>query len=413
MKPQDNDRLMTKFGARADNNGVIFFDSHVELGQGTLDQIGRVAKMPFVEKVAVMPDAHLGIGATIGTVMATKGAIIPAAVGVDIGCGIDAFALDVKRDEIKDHQLPEILSKIQQTIPHGRTDNGGEWDKGKFITKFVNMKGIDDLVDIEHKYAEIARDAGGRHRYTYEHLGTLGTGNHFVELASDQYDNVWLMVHSGSRGPGAKLANFYIRRAKEFCNDWFVDLPDPNLAFLPSSCEEYGGYITAAFWAQNYAWYNRDLMAFHAMYSVGRVLGREVTYGQTARTPHNFLRNEKHFGKSMWITRKGASSASAGESVCIPGSMGTNSYIGTGTGNILSMGSSSHGAGRAMSRRKAIESISMEDHAKAMADVITSNLEDTVDESPAAYKDIDAVMASQTSLINVTHKLTPFLNMKG
>jgi tRNA-splicing ligase RtcB len=408
-----DEKLMDKFKARIAEKGVVYFDSQVELAQNTLAQVSKLAQLPFVEKVAVMPDAHVGMGCTIGTVMATESVLVPAAVGVDIGCGIDAWQLSIKRDQIADHQLHEILAKWQKAIPHGRTDNGGLLDEGRNESLTPEQKNTVSAMIRTDDYADIAKAANGAHPFVLEHWGSLGTGNHFVELAYDQNDDMWLMIHSGSRGPGAKLAAHYIKVAKELMKKFYIKLPDDDLAFLPMGTPEYNEYIRACMWAQQYAFYNRLEMAKRASIVLSEVTGMPRTFGKAANTPHNFIRREHHFGKNMWITRKGASSASKGELVCIPGSMGTNSYVCEGTGNFLSMGSSSHGAGRAMSRTAAINSISQSAHKEALGDVIVNNLEGTVDESPAAYKDIDAVMASQTALVEIQHKLTPVLNMKG
>lgn len=381
-------------------------------GQALL-QLSRVAKLPFIFKhLAAMPDVHWGLGATVGSVIATKGAIVPAAIGVDIGCGMQAVKLDMKLSDLP--SLPMLRNAIERAVPHGRTDNGGPNDRGAWghvPDRVFDLWNPDITESLGWRWAEIIDETPELEiKNTARHLGTLGTGNHFIEVQADQDDNVWLMLHSGSRGPGAKIASIFIRRAKAHMQRWHVDLPDPELAFLPEGEKDFGLYIKAMLWAQDFARTNRDVM-------MDAVIGVVADYPEKVAfrfdCHHNFAAKENHFGQNVWVTRKGATRARAGEYGIIPGSMGTGSFIVKGKGNPDSFMSCSHGAGRAMSRTQAKKTITIEDHCKAVEGIECRRDSEVLDESPAAYKDISAVIAAQEDLISVETRLRTIINVKG
>ncbi|WP_020476595.1 RtcB family protein [Zavarzinella formosa] len=382
-----------------------------------LQQLLNVASLPFIHKhVAVMPDVHWGMGATVGSVIPTVGAIIPAAVGVDIGCGMMAVRTEINADDLPDN-LHAIRSDIEAAIPHGRTDNGGVNDRGAwgdpspdadwvFSTKLMGR-----LQAIVAKHPGIAKAA---ERAPF-HLGTLGTGNHFIELCLDGDGAVWVMLHSGSRGIGNKIGTYFIERAKAEMRRWFVNLPDADLAYLPEGSELFDDYVEALHWAQEFAQANREVM----MRSVLGVLERHFP-GKLGNVDevavnchHNYVTKENHYGKNVWLTRKGAVRARKGDLGIIPGSMGARSYIVRGKGCDESFHSCSHGAGRVMSRGEAIKRISLEDHVKATAGVECRKDEGVLDESPAAYKPIDAVLAAQKDLVEIVHELRQVICVKG
>lgn len=384
--------------------------------ESALEQLRELAAMPFIHKhVAVMPDVHWGMGSTIGSVFATSGAIIPAGVGVDIGCGMTAARLP-----ITSHALPEdcqpLHDAIDAAIPNGRTDNGGKNDKGAW-----RYRHCPDIVDkrwkeeLEERFEELCEKRGEiRKSNNHQHLGSLGTGNHFIELCLDTQDRVWVLLHSGSRGVGNKIASVYMREAKKLCEQFFVELPNPHLAYLPNRTEAFGGYVQAVHWAQDFARISREIMMALAIDAVNRELGfDELSAVETISCHHNYIAQEHHFGKDVWVTRKGAVRAREGDIGIIPGSMGKRSHIVKGLGNKLSFCSCSHGAGRRMSRRKARETITLEEHAAATEGVACRKGEEVLDESPAAYKDIDAVMASQTDLVEIVETLKQFVCVKG
>lgn len=394
----------------------------VELEDAARKQLENVARLPFVgPHVAVMPDVHYGKGATIGSVIATKDAIIPAAVGVDIGCGMQAVRLAMKRQDLRN--LDMIAAGIKLAVPVGRTDNGGlndtgAWTYGKEPDHVAECWAWDQEID-----GKKALDLSSRWytlksaipdlaetKNTLRHLGTLGTGNHFLEVQYDvDTDDVWLMLHSGSRGPGAKIASIFMTRAKEHMKRWHVQLPDPDLAYLVRGERDFDLYIKAMHWAQDFAKVSRTLM-MNAMIKV--VAGFDKVVWRFDNH-HNFAALENHSGQNLWITRKGATRARAGESGIIPGSMGGFSYIVEGKGNKGSFESCSHGAGRRMSRTQAMKTISMEQHLADTEHMHCRKDSEVIDESPRAYKDIDAVIAAQSDLIDVKHRLRGILNVKG
>ncbi|MCB9684716.1 MAG: RtcB family protein [Alphaproteobacteria bacterium] len=376
------------------------------------EQVRRIAALPFVHRhVAVMPDVHLGKGATVGSVIATRGAIVPAAVGVDIGCGMVAV-----RTSLTSARLPESLgavrSAIEAAIPHGRSDNGRAGDVGAW-------KDLPDEVgatwaSLEPRFEEIcARTPGIRRGNGPNHLGTLGTGNHFVEVCLDEEDRVWLMLHSGSRGVGNRIGTTFIGLARREMERWFVRLPDQDLAYLPDGTPLFGAYLRAVGWAQDFARANRALMTRAALRAMREVLGPFETDEKVVDCHHNYVEKEHHFGEEVWVTRKGAVRARVGDLGIIPGSMGTRSYIVAGKGNAESFHSCSHGAGRSMSRAEARRRFTREDHERATAGVECRKDDGVIDETPMAYKPIDAVMEAQRDLVDVVHELRQIVCVKG
>jgi tRNA-splicing ligase RtcB len=375
-------------------------------------QVERIAAMPFVfGHVAVMPDVHLGMGATVGSVIPTKGAIIPAAVGVDIGCGMVAV-----RTEMTSARLPESLaplrSAIEAAIPHGRTANGGPGDRGAWGdlpdavgAAWGGLRERFDAICAAHPSLRRGNDAN--------HLGTLGTGNHFVEVCLDEEDRVWLMLHSGSRGVGNRIGSYFIERAKREMEKWFIRLPDADLAYLPDGNPLFGEYWRALAWAQDFARANRKLMVEAALAAMRAELGAFAVDEKVVDCHHNYVAKERHFGEDVFVTRKGAVRAGLGDLGIIPGSMGARSYIVCGKGHREAFCSCSHGAGRAMSRAEARRRFTVEDHAKAVAGVECRRDADVIDETPMAYKPIDAVMAAQADLVDVVHELRQVLCVKG
>lgn len=380
-------------------------------------QLKNVAKLPFIFKhVAAMPDVHWGMGATVGSVIATKGAIVPAAVGVDIGCGMIAAKTNLAASDLPDN-LHAVRLAIEAAVPHGRTDNGGENDRGAWhdLPERVSAVATNSLLKegfaaITEKHPKLARWAARFPR----HLGTLGTGNHFVEICLDENQDVWFMLHSGSRGVGNQIGQYFIERAKEHMKRYFVNLPDQDLAYLPDGTQDFKDYVEAVEWAQGYAMFNRHLMMEAVTEAVSVALGRPIGRKEEAvNCHHNYVSREHHFGQNVIVTRKGAVRAREGDLGIIPGSMGTGSFIVRGKGNADSFHSCSHGAGRAMSRGAAKRAITMAMHAEAMNGIEARLDEDVIDESPAAYKPIGAVMAAQTDLVDVVHRLRQVVNVKG
>ena len=380
---------------------------HVE--ESAMQQLRNVASLPFVYKhVAAMPDVHWGMGATVGSVIATKGAIIPAAVGVDIGCGMVAAMTTLTASDLPDN-LHGIRSAIEAAVPHGRTDNGGQNDRGTWGTP-NHVPKFDDLETIVAKHPKLERAS----KRAGNHIGTLGTGNHFIEICLDEANRVWVMLHSGSRGIGNAIGMYFINKAKEDMRRWFINLPDQDLAYIPQGSDLFDDYIQALHWAQDFARINRETMLVAVMASVKTALGREFEYGTVAvNCHHNYVAMENHFGSNVWVTRKGAVCAREGDLGIIPGSMGVRSYIVRGKGNPESFHSCSHGAGRRMSRTEARKTFTMEDHAKATEGVECRKAAEVIDETPGAYKDIDAVMAAQADLVEVVHTLKQVLCVKG
>lgn len=385
----------------------------VKIEDKALEQVKNVARMPMVHgHVAVMPDVHWGIGATVGSVIPTRGAIIPAAVGVDIGCGMIAQRTTLEASDLPDNLL-EIRHAIEAVVPHGRSDNGGAGDRGSWGTpptwvedRWGELDGELRTITAKHPKLE--------HRRRINQLGTLGTGNHFIEVCLDEEQRVWVMLHSGSRGSGAAIGQYFIEAAKREMEKYFVTLPDRDLSFLPEHTPLFDDYVEAVSWAQDYARTNREIMMRAAVQALSATLGHGIGVDAEAiNCHHNYVSRENHFGANVWVTRKGAVRARLGEMGIIPGSMGARSFIVRGKGNPESLCSCSHGAGRAMSRTEAKKRFTVEDHAAATKHVECRKDADVVDETPAAYKDIDAVMAAQADLVDIVHTLSQVVCIKG
>lgn len=375
-------------------------------------QLGHVASLPFVfHHVAAMPDVHWGMGATVGSVIATKGAIIPAAVGVDIGCGMMAVCTNLRAEQLPDNLYP-IRTAIEAAVPHGRTDSGGPADQGSWQEPPETIHKA--WADLQLGFARICEDqpkiARGR---TFEHLGTLGTGNHFIELCLDESDALWVMLHSGSRGIGNRIGSTFIELAKKDMERFFVRLPDVNLAYLPEGTEHFAQYMRAVSWAQHFAHTNRQLMMDAVLLALGKFFPALGAGEMAVNCHHNYVATEKHFGKTVLLTRKGAVRAQKDDLGIIPGSMGAKSFIVRGKGNPESFCSCSHGAGRAMSRNAAKSRFTVEDHVQATAGVECRKDAEVIDETPGAYKDIDAVMAAQGDLVEIVHTLKQIVCVKG
>ena len=375
-------------------------------------QLANIARMPFVHShLAVMPDVHVGKGATVGSVIATKGAIIPAAVGVDIGCGMMAVQTTLKASDLPE-SLGQLRARIERAVPHGFVTVKGRAEKGAWAvtpdgvrTRWAALAERHDR--IVRKYPRLST------KEPHRQLGTLGGGNHFIEICLDTEQNVWVMLHSGSRGIGNQIGQLFIELARKDMMKHFINLPDRDLAYLVEGTQHFDDYVEAMTWAQDYAAENRRVM----MDTVLRVMREAFRPFQLADVAvnchHNYCTHEAHFGEDLIVTRKGAVSAKKGELGIIPGSMGARSYIVRGLGNPESFESCSHGAGRLMSRTAAEKRFTVADHVAATAGVECRKDKDVIDETPAAYKDIDAVMAAQRDLVEVVHTLKQVLCVKG
>jgi len=380
-------------------------------------QIDNIAAMPFIHKhVAIMPDVHWGMGATVGSVIPTKGAIIPAAVGVDIGCGMMAQRTSLTASDLPDN-LHALRTEIERRIPHGRTNNGAPGDCGAWGTvpdhaalAFADQR--DALVKIIDKHPKIGQAA----KRAPSHLGTLGTGNHFIEVCLDQDQRVWVMLHSGSRGIGNRIGSYFIERAKAEMKRWFISLPDEDLAYIPQGSELFGDYMGALSWAQKFARTNRELMMGAALGALQDAVKPFSCDCQAVNCHHNYVATEHHFGSDVLVTRKGAVRVTPTDLGIIPGSMGTKSFIVRGINGRAAaeaLCSCSHGAGRAMSRSEAKRRFTLADHAAAVEGVECRLDEDVIDETPMAYKSIDAVMAAQADHVEIVHTLKQVLCVKG
>ncbi len=370
-------------------------------------QILNTASMPFVFKhVAVMPDCHYGKGATVGTVLATRGAVIPAAVGVDIGCGMIAVRTPLTRADIRDPAA--IRAGIERRIPMSAGRNNARMTP----TAAARVKTLETLAADTHATPDRYDD---KWRLA---LGTLGGGNHFIELAEDTEGSVWLTLHSGSRGVGNRIGNHYIRVAQDLCKTLRVLLPDRDLAYLPEDHPAFAAYLRDLIWAQQFALHNRNEMMDRVMTEVGlAVFGRDGHQQelelQRINSHHNFTQKERHFGHEVWVTRKGAIKATRESWAMIPGSMGTRSYIVVGKEEPLSFHSAPHGAGRRYSRTKARALFTMDDLRRAMDGIEYRHAHVLLDEIPGAYKDIDQVMEHARDLVEVKYVLKQFVNVKG
>ncbi len=385
----------------------------VEFEDQAREQVKNIASMPFIHKwVAIMPDVHLGIGATIGSVVPTVGAVIPAAVGVDIGCGMMAVRTSLTATDLPD-SLAAMRTAIESAVPHGRSRRRGSRDVGAWGTvpqdvgdAWMGLKDDFDILQDQHK---TLRKTNNLH-----HLGTLGTGNHFIEVCLDESDQVWVMLHSGSRGVGNRIGTYFIDKARREMERWQIQLPDKDLAYLPEGSELFGDYIAAVSWAQRFARTNREVMMARVIAALRDEL--DVPFDascEAVNCHHNYVSREHHYGKNVLVTRKGAVSAKEGEMGIIPGSMGARSFIVRGLGNPESFHSCSHGAGRVMSRTRAKKLVSLDEHIKATEGVECRKDASVIDETPKAYKDIDAVMAAQKDLVEIRYTLKQIVCVKG
>lgn len=377
------------------------------------EQLASAARMPFIFKhVAVMPDVHVGIGATVGSVIPTRGAVIPAAVGVDIGCGMMAARTSLHASDLPDN-LEGIRSAIEQAVPHGRDVGRGKRDKGSWGDP------PPEIVAAWATLAERFRRIAGKYPKLEKtnnlvHLGTLGTGNHFIELCLDEKDEVWIMLHSGSRGVGNAIGSFFIELAKQDMRKWFINLPDENLAYFSEGTDHFDDYVEAVGWAQDFAALNRRMMMTGVIRAIRTVIAKPFEAELEAiNCHHNYVRKEAHFGENVLVTRKGAVRAARGVMGIIPGSMGAKSFIVRGRGNPEAFDSCSHGAGRLMSRTEAKKVFTLDDHILATEGVECRKDAGVIDETPAAYKPIEAVMAAQADLVEIVHTLKQVVCVKG
>ncbi len=387
----------------------------VQLEDPARKQLENTAHLPFVFKwVAAMPDVHYGIGATVGSVVPTKGAIIPAAVGVDIGCGMMATQTSLRASDLPDN-LKKLRTAIEKAVPHGRTNQGKAGDRGAW------KRLPDEVVDtwtgrLNKGYADIvAKHPGAAASNNVNHLGTLGTGNHFIEVCLDETDTVWFMLHSGSRGVGNRIGSYFIELAREDMRRLQKNLPDIDLAYFEEGSKFFNDYVDAVGWAQDYARWNRRIMMDNIVSAI-RHSGEVPPFTaevQAINCHHNYVEREKHYNEEVYVTRKGAVRAGKGDLGIIPGSMGARSYIVRGKGNPESFESCSHGAGRAMSRNEAKRRFTIEDHKRMTEGIECRKDADVIDETPAAYKSIDAVMAAQTDLVEIVHTLRQVVVVKG
>ncbi len=376
-------------------------------------QLENAARLPVVFKhVAAMPDVHLGIGATVGSVIPTIKAIIPAAVGVDIGCGMMAAKTTLRAEDLPDNLGP-LRSAIEQAVPHGSVPRHRGRDPGSWENPPVSVDQVwATLADEFDLLCELhPRLANTNNR---KHLGTLGSGNHFIEICLDEAGFVWFMLHSGSRGVGNAIGTHFIELAKKDAELHQRNLPDKDLAYFEEGARYFGDYVRGVSWAQKFAMRNREVMMANLIATVRKVIAKPFeSHVEAVNCHHNYVQQERHFGQDVFITRKGAVSARRGELGIIPGSMGARSYIVRGLGNPESFESCSHGAGRVMSRTKAKKMFSVEEHIKATEGVECRKDANVVDEIPMAYKDIDAVMAAQQDLVEVVHTLKQVVCVKG
>lgn len=388
----------------------------VPVEDGAKAQLRKTAQLPFIySHIAVMPDVHVGIGSTVGSVIPTKNAIIPAAVGVDIGCGMMAARTTLNASDLPDTLSP-LRSAIEKAVPHGMSKTrgrGSNRDKGSWgEAPDASQEAWKSLVDrfdrICDKYPRL------KNTNNLNHLGTLGTGNHFVEVCLDEENRVWFMLHSGSRGVGNAIGRHFIELAKKDMEMWFINLPDKDLSYFPEGTEHFNDYVEAVDWAQNFAFANRQVMMRHLIAAAREVIAKPFEADvEAVNCHHNYVTRENHFGENIFVTRKGAVRAAKGAMGIIPGSMGARSYIVRGLGNEESFHSCSHGAGRVMSRTEAKKRVSLEEHIEATAHVECRKDKDVIDETPAAYKDIDAVMEAQKDLVEVVHTLRQIVCVKG
>lgn len=371
-------------------------------------QLSNIASLPFIHHhVAAMPDVHLGIGATIGSVIATHKAIIPAAVGVDIGCGMVAARLSLTANELDEKTLQKVFDQITRDVPVGR----GQHADDKVLVEAAKPfeQGLKSLMD---HHPELLKSFGKLSKWTNQ-MGTLGGGNHFIEVCLDESDRVWVMLHSGSRGIGNAIADYFIKLARKDMERWMIQLPDRDLAYFPEGTEHFADYVEGVHWAQEYAMQNRQSMLELLLAALARHLPSFEVETEVVNCHHNYVAREHHYSEDVWVTRKGAIRAREGDLGIVPGSMGARSFIVRGLGNPESFCSSAHGAGRTMSRTAAEKHFTEADLVEQTAGVICRKDKGVLDEIPGAYKNIDEVMANQNDLTEILHTLKQVVCVKG
>ena len=379
-----------------------------EVDDRSREQLSNIASLPFIHHhVAAMPDVHLGIGATIGSVIATHKAIIPAAVGVDLGCGMVAARLSLTANEIDEKALQKVFDQISRDVPVGRDQHRDERVLVDAAKPFE--PGLKSLTD---RHPELLKAFGKFSKWTNQ-MGTLGGGNHFIEVCLDESNQVWVMLHSGSRGIGNAIASYFIALARKDMERWMIQLPDRDLAYFPEGSEHFADYVEAVHWAQDYAMQNRTSMLELVLAALQRHLPPFTVTTEAVNCHHNYVAQEHHFGENVWVTRKGAIRARVGDLGIVPGSMGARSFIVRGLGNPESFCSSAHGAGRKMSRTAAEKQFTVADMVAQTKGVICRKDKDVIDEIPGAYKDIDQVMANQADLTEILHTLKQVVCVKG
>jgi tRNA-splicing ligase RtcB len=379
-----------------------------EVDDRSREQLSNIASLPFIHHhVAAMPDVHLGIGATIGSVIATHKAIIPAAVGVDLGCGMVAARLSLTANEIDEKALQKVFDQITRDVPVGRAQHRDDRVLVDAAKPFE--PGLKSLTDT---HPELLKALGQFSKWTNQ-MGTLGGGNHFIEVCLDESNQVWVMLHSGSRGIGNAIASYFIALARKDMERWMIQLPDRDLAYFPEGSEHFADYIKAVHWAQDYAMQNRTSMLELVLAALQRHLPSFTVTTEAVNCHHNYVAQEHHYGENVWVTRKGAIRAREGDLGIVPGSMGARSFIVRGLGNPESFCSSAHGAGRKMSRTAAEKQFTVADMVAQTKGVICRKDKDVIDEIPGAYKDIDQVMANQADLTEILHTLKQVVCVKG
>ena len=372
------------------------------------EQLSNIASLPFIHHhVAAMPDVHLGIGATIGSVIATHKAIIPAAVGVDIGCGMVAARLSLTANAIDEKSLKKVFDQITRDVPVGR----GQHPDDRVLIEAVRPfeAGLKALTE---RHPQLLK-AFGKFSKWVNQMGTLGGGNHFIEVCLDEVNQVWVMLHSGSRGIGNAMADYFIQLARRDMERWMIHLPDRDLAYFPEGTEHFDDYVEAVHWAQDYALQNRQSMLELVLAALRRHLPPFTVTSEIVNCHHNYVAREHHYQANVWVTRKGAIRAREGDLGIVPGSMGARSYIVRGKGNAESFCSSAHGAGRRMSRTAAEQCFTEADLAEQTRGVICRKDKGVLDEIPGAYKDIDVVMENQHDLTEIVHTLKQVVCVKG
>jgi len=379
-----------------------------DVDERSIEQLTNIASLPFIHHhVAAMPDVHLGIGATIGSVIATHKAIIPAAVGVDLGCGMVAARLSLTANEIDEKALQKVFDQISRDVPVGRAQHSDERVLVDASKPFE--PGLKSLTD---RHPELLKAFGKFSKWANQ-MGTLGGGNHFIEVCLDETNQVWVMLHSGSRGIGNAIASYFIALARKDMERWMIQLPDRDLAYFPEGSEHFADYVEAVHWAQDYAMQNRTSMLELVLAALQRHLPPFTVTTEAVNCHHNYVAQEHHYGENVWVTRKGAIRARAGDLGIVPGSMGARSFIVRGLGNPESFCSSAHGAGRKMSRTAAEKQFTVADMVALTQGVICRKDKDVIDEIPGAYKDIDQVMANQADLTEILHTLKQVVCVKG